>query len=166
MTWKGAFFLKIIAFSDSHRRSDRVDKLFEKTHLYTDLYIFTGDGLNDLENMFYIYPEKNILCVSGNCDVPATEAYVREVMCSGKKVVFTHGHMQHAKFGMGGLVNLAKQTGADVVIFGHTHEKKCTYEDGVYYINPGSLGIPNDGTPSYAVIDISEAGVLCSHVTL
>ncbi len=158
--------MKIIAFSDSHRRSDRVDKLFEKTHLYTDLYIFLGDGLSDIENMFYIYPEKKMICVSGNCDFSATEPFVRETVCEGKKIVCTHGHMQRAKFGLSGLENLAKQTGADVVLFGHTHEKKCEYIDGVYYINPGSLGIPHDGVPTYAVIDVSEKGVLCSHVAL
>lgn len=158
--------MKIIALSDSHRRSDRVDKLFEKTHLYADLYVFTGDGLNDIENMFYIYPGKKILCVSGNCDIAATEPYVRQTECCGKTVVITHGHMQRAKSGLGGLKSLARDTGAEVVIFGHTHEKLCKYEDGIYYINPGSLGVPHDGAPSYAVIDISEKGVLCSHVAL
>lgn len=158
--------MKIIALSDSHRRSDRVDKLFEKTHLYADLYVFTGDGLDDIENMFYIYPEKKILCVSGNCDFAAREPFVAQTALCGKNIVITHGHIQRAKSGLAGLKRLAADTGADIVIFGHTHEKTCTYEDGIYYINPGSLGAPHDGVPSYAVIDVSEKGVLCSHVAL
>lgn len=158
--------MKIIAFSDSHRRSDRVDKLFEKTHLYADLYVFTGDGLDDIENMFYLYPEKKIYAVAGNCDFSSMEPFVREFEASGKKIVITHGHYQHAKFGRSGLEKLARDTKADIVIYGHTHEKKCEYVDGVYYINPGSLGKPNDFDPSYALIEVLPSGVLCTHCTL
>ena len=38
---------------------------------------------------------------------------------------------------------------------------KILYEDGRYYVNPGSLSKARDGSRnSYAVIDIEENGIL------
>ena len=159
--------MRIVAFSDSHRHSQNVHKLFEETHLTTDLYIFLGDGESDLENIVYLYPDKKILSVAGNCDAASLKPQMSTVEVAGKKILFTHGHVQGVDYGMSRLKSVAKQNGADVVLFGHTHERRCDYEDGIYYINPGSIGSPRDGlAPSYAAIDIIPAGVLCTHVDI
>ena len=159
--------MRIIAFSDSHRYAQNVHKLFEATHLTTDLYIFLGDGENDLENIRYLYPDKKILCVAGNCDFMSLEPGVNTAEVCGKKILFTHGNNHDVDNGISRLKSLAQQNGADVVLFGHTHHRECLYEDGVYYINPGSIGSPRDGMPaSYAAIDVIPAGVLCTHVSI
>lgn len=159
--------MRIIAFSDSHRHSRSVHRLFEQTALTTDLYIFLGDGEGDLDDIPMLYPNKTVLCVSGNCDYYSMDPPVATVEVCGKKIVYCHGHLQHVGFGLSGLYGLAKDTGADLVLFGHTHERRCEYKDGVYYINPGSLGLPRDGlAPSYAAIDVLPAGILCTHAEL
>lgn len=159
--------MRIIAFSDSHRNAQNVHKLFEETHLTTDLYIFLGDGENDLENIVYLYPDKKILSVAGNCDAASLKPQMSTVDVLGKKILFTHGHVQSVDYGLSRLKSVAKQNGADVVLFGHTHERRCEYEDGIYYINPGSIGNPRDGlAPSYAAIDIIPAGVMCTHADI
>ena len=159
--------MRIIAFSDSHRHYQNVSKLFDQTQLTTDLYIFLGDGEGDLDNMQFLYPDKKILTVAGNCDYNSMEPFVGTIEVAGKRIIYTHGHLQHVGLGMDGLKKLAKDNGADVVLFGHTHVRRCEYEDGIYYINPGSLGKPRDGLPpSYAAIDIIPAGVLCTHAEL
>ena len=159
--------MRIIAFSDSHRHSRNVHKLFEQTQLTTDLYIFLGDGEGDLDDIRSLYPNKRIVSVAGNCDFASMEPFVGAVTVEGKKIIYTHGHHQGVGFGLGGLKKLAADNGADVVLFGHTHERSCEYEDGVYYINPGSIGKPRDCLPpSYAAIDIIPAGVLCTHAEL
>ena len=159
--------MRVIAFSDSHRHYQNVHKLFEATHLTTDLYIFLGDGENDLDNLIYLYPDKKILTVAGNCDSGSLAPGVGTADVCGKKIIFTHGHNHGVNYGMSELKRLAVQNGADVVLYGHTHERRCDYEDGVYYINPGSIGSPRDGLPpSYAAIDIIPAGVLCTHVDI
>ena len=81
-------------------------------------------------------------------------------------ILLTHGHLQNAKYGPDGLLRSARDNGCDLVIFGHTHEKLCEYHDGIYLVNPGSLGHPHDGVPSYAVIDVSQKGILVSHMEL
>lgn len=159
--------MRIVVFSDSHRNHQNVHKLFEQTYLSTDLYICLGDCEGDLDNIPYLYPDKQILSVAGNCDYGSTLPIVDKVTAAGKKIVFTHGHTQLVNFGLGRLKKLAKDNEADLVLFGHTHVRRCDYEDGVYYINPGSLGKPRDGLPpSYAAIDIIPAGILCTHAEL
>lgn len=158
--------MRIIAFSDSHRHAQRVRKLFEETYLTTDLYICLGDTQGDLDGIAQLYPDKRIMSVAGNCD-RIGDPLVGCVEAAGKKIVFCHGHFQQVGYGLSGLISLAKTNGADLVLYGHTHERRCDYIDGVYYINPGSLGQPRDGYgPSYAAIDIIPAGILCTHAEL
>ncbi len=159
--------MRIIAFSDSHRNSRNVHKLFENTALTTDLYIFLGDSEGDLDDIPMLYPDKKIISVAGNCDYSSMDPFVAVTEACGKKIVCTHGHLQHVSFGLSGLKKLAQDNEADLVLFGHTHERRCEYKNGVYYINPGSIGKPRDGKgPSYAAIDIIPAGILCTHCDL
>lgn len=159
--------MRIIAFSDSHRHYNSVHKLFEQTYLSADLYIFLGDGESDIENMHSLYPGKEILSVAGNCDYRSLNPAVGVTEVMGKKIVYTHGHLHLVNYGISNLKKLAEDNSADIVLFGHTHQRICEYENGVYYINPGSLGEPRDGrAPSYAVIDIIPAGILVSHAEL
>lgn len=159
--------MKIVAFSDSHRRSDRVHDLFERTQHYADMYVFCGDGLDDVENMFYLYPNKEIVQVAGNCDFGSFEQFSRIVTTPHHKIFVTHGHYQDVKYSLDRLYQTAKDNGCDIALFGHTHEKHCEYRDRIYLINPGSLGKPHYGeTAGYCVIDLSDKGVLVSHMEL
>ena len=159
--------MRIIAFSDSHRHAKNVRQLFEQTYLTTDLYIFLGDGEGDLDEILNIYPDRRILISAGNCDYCSKDPQIGITEVCGKRIVYCHGHMQHVGFGLSGLMKLADDNDADIVLFGHTHERRCDYINGVYYINPGSLGQPRDCLPpSYAAIDIIPAGILCTHAEL
>ena len=47
--------------------------------------------------------------------------------------------------------------GANVVLFGHTHVPLCLEEEGVLYLNPGSLTSPRGGShASYAILEIEK----------
>ena len=56
---------------------------------------------------------------------------------------------------------------ADIVLFGHTHERLEKYiptDDGGFYLfNPGSIG---GFKPSYGIINIADSGILLSHGSL
>ena len=47
----------------------------------------------------------------------------------------------------------APAEGAEVVVFGHTHEATCEFRDGVLYLNPGECGGWLHGTSSVAILD-------------
>jgi diadenosine tetraphosphatase ApaH/serine/threonine PP2A family protein phosphatase len=56
--------------------------------------------------------------------------------------------------------------GADLLVLGHTH---CAYEvkkEGVWVVNPGSLGFPADGDPraSYAILDTKTSQIAFGRV--
>ncbi|HNT26580.1 MAG TPA: metallophosphoesterase family protein [bacterium] len=47
-----------------------------------------------------------------------------------------------------------------LVVFGHTHQPLLREEEGILYLNPGSLGRPGvDGTPTYAVVTVAGGAV-------
>ena len=56
---------------------------------------------------------------------------------------------------------LAKTSGADIIIFGHSHDQFTKKADGALFINPGSAGRPGDGNPqaAYAMITVNPFSV-------
>lgn len=163
----GVKALRIIAFSDTHGRYDRVQSLIEATNENCGLYVFLGDNIRDADGIENMFPGIRILKVPGNCDYLSGYPQVAETVVEGKKIVATHGHLHGVKYGMDGIKSLAAQNGADIVFYGHTHCRSEVYSDGVYYVNPGSLSLPKDGKPpSYAIVDILDAGILTAVVDL
>ena len=133
-----------------------------------DAVIFLGDGLAEVEALAAEGGHPPILAVRGNCDSP-TSPYgcVREeemtVSFCGRRLLLLHGHTASAKSGMGGLVALARRHNADVVLFGHTHTPADVYlpeaEGGpLWLLNPGSLGHPGDGVPSFGRLVLGDDG--------
>jgi putative phosphoesterase len=60
---------------------------------------------------------------------------------------------------------IAHQVQADIVILGHSHRAVVRQVDGVWFINPGSVGRPDDGDPraSYAALEIEPQRVHVEH---
>ena len=67
---------------------------------------------------------------------------------------FSYGHPYNVKFGYENIIAEAKRRNADIVLFGHTHNQYTEYIDGLYIMNPGSVGMNGD----YGVIDITSKG--------
>ncbi|MCD7785666.1 MAG: YfcE family phosphodiesterase [Oscillospiraceae bacterium] len=159
--------MHIIAFSDSHGLHARVEDLIKKTKDTTDIYLFAGDVLKDVRNISEMFPRVKLVTVPGNCDYTSGDMPIQVVNAAGKKIILTHGHLHHVKYGLESLQELAYQNRADVVVYGHTHCRAVDYINGIYYVNPGSLALPKDGLPpSYATIDIfpNEKGILVATV--
>lgn len=158
--------MRIIVISDTHRKLDALYTIFERNE-NADFFIFLGDGERELDDIKLVYPYFKVLSVAGNCDFASMAPVVGEVHAMGKKIVYLHGHTHNVKYHPQGLSELARGAGADIVLFGHTHERYYKYADGVHYLNPGSAGNPRDGKPaSYAFIDITDAGIVCNHVNV
>jgi putative phosphoesterase len=79
---------------------------------------------------------------------------------AGKKLLMVHGSPDsieehiYPDTSEKRLKELARTANADVVIMGHTHLQMVREADGVSFINPGSVGRPDDGNPqtAYAVL--------------
>jgi S-adenosyl-L-methionine hydrolase (adenosine-forming) len=63
------------------------------------------------------------------------------------------------------LVELAQDHKAAVVVSGHTHQAFSYELDGVLYVNPGTVGRPDDGDPrpSYAILEVVSGSVMVQH---
>ena len=82
---------------------------------------------------------------------------------AGKKLVVTHGspesiieHIYHDT-PIERLKSLAKKAKADLIIVGHSHEQFWKQVNEGCFVNPGSVGRPDDGNPqaAYAVLSFN-----------
>ena len=151
--------MRIVVISDTHKRTGVIDKILsaqkEAKHVF-----FLGDHVADIEDFEYLYPDKRFHSVCGNCDFYSTVPSVGLEVLNGKRIFYTHGHNYNVKYGLSRLLEVAKANNYDIVLYGHTHIAKILYEDGIYIVNPGSPTSPREGKASYAVIDITESGIM------
>ncbi len=157
--------MKILVFSDSHGSTLFMRKALNM-HKDTEAVFFLGDGLADVDTLAYMFPRVAWIAVRGNCDFSplfrGSEANeVESITLNGFKIVATHGHRYYAKHGTGALKRLARDVGADIVLFGHTHnpyEEYVSDDEHPYYLfNPGSA---SGYSPSYGVITLDKAPLL------
>lgn len=158
--------MRIIVFSDIHKKLDAMLRIFEANE-NVDMFIFLGDGENELDDVKMLYPDKRILNVCGNCDYNSMSDNIGITNVMGKRIMFLHGHTHSVNYGTERVLDLARKNKVDILLFGHTHQRLLSYVDGIYLFNPGSASQPRDGKgPSYGFIDITDAGIVCGHKDL
>ena len=155
---KGEVCMRILVCSDSHGRADRLVLALEQQSR-AGILVFLGDGAADAA-FFAREPGKQAYLVRGNCDGVSCQLPLwQEFTVLDKKILCTHGHYSQVKFGLGELLRAGRERGADLVLFGHTHEPLVHYEDGLTLFNPGSI---YDG--QYGFVDITNAGIVCRNL--
>ena len=166
--------MKILVFSDSHNHPDLMEKAVRLNVGHgLDAVFFLGDGYSDFERVMAKHPGPKYYGVLGNCDsyrLLAGGSYEKTVELGGHRFLLMHGHKHGVKGGIGGAVNYAVSKGADVLLFGHTHEAfdepidaSADGSDGasVRAINPGSVGAWFGA--SFALLDLLPDGtIVCS----
>lgn len=156
--------MRILVFSDSHGRGSRIEAAIlehpEAKHIF-----FLGDKLSDIEDIEHLYPDHSFYSVAGNCDSIFSKNPYKTVTLAGKKILYTHGHTFSVKSGTERLIAYAKGIGADIVLYGHTHIPETTYDDGLYIINPGSVG-RGMRFDSFAAVDIESSGIMPSIIRI
>lgn len=158
--------MKIIVVSDSHNNFLSLNRIFSNFH--ADYYIHLGDGERELDLIASKYPEKKILNVKGNCDL-ASFTQNELLFCPTEKctIFAVHGHTYSVKSSLNMLKETARSKGANIVLYGHTHKHFCSYEDGLYIMNPGSTSLPRDGSkPSFGIIEITDSGIMTNIIDL
>ena len=125
---------------------------------HPDLCFFLGDGEGDLEDVRAKFPSLPFYAVRGNCDL--FSQLPQELRCAvgGIEIYAAHGHLHGVKHDrhFSSMKAAARKAGAEVALFGHTHEPALRQEDGLTLMNPGTAGGRN---PGYGVM-WKEDGVL------
>lgn len=153
--------MRVLVISDSHGDRRKMYNVIE-AHPDIDTVFFLGDGIREFEDICDIYPDKKLFSVRGNCDFisnrPSTD------LCNLGKglILYTHGNAYGVKSGLGNLIIAAKERGARIALFGHTHQRCAEIHNGVCLFNPGSLG----QSGSYGIVEISDDKINMSHYVM
>lgn len=151
--------MRILVVSDTHGDMHSLLRAV-KAQPKAEVIVHCGDGDEQLQTLKMMYKDKMIVGVSGNCDwssmLPATET----LSICGKKIFITHGHLYNAKMGLYQIASAAREQGADILLFGHTHMPLSEYDDGLYLLNPGSC---HGYYASYGYIDITDNGEIVTN---
>ena len=134
--------MKILVLSDSHAGLSFMRRCIDVVN--PDTVIHLGDYYDDGTAMAEEYPHITFYQVPGNCDAHRGYIHAPETCLEtlgGVRILMTHGHRHHVKQTLIRLVADARASGAELVLFGHTHSAYCQQEDdGLMVLNPGSCG--------------------------
>ena len=144
--------MRILVMSDTHGDFFGVSRAVERQRK-AECIFHLGDGERESDELYYRYPDKKLFRVRGNCDLGSTLPQNLEVCLEGKHIFATHGYAENVKYGLITLSYTARERGADIVLYGHTHCPSLEYENGMIFMNPGSI---RDGR--YGIIDIFPDG--------
>lgn len=148
--------MKLFIFSDSHGKPEKMLDAIARGH--PDLILHLGDGERDVMKIEKQFPAIPLRAVRGNCDLSSRLPETVFFIADGIKVLMTHGHLFRVKSTLMPLAEEASARGADIVLFGHTHEPLRTRLRDIHVLNPGSCG--QSFAPSYAELEITEKGEL------
>ena len=146
--------MKLLVFSDSHRRTARMMRVIENEK--PDAVIHLGDVADDVDKLRHTYPDLTLYAVTGNNDLYAEDPYTRIISLNGVRMFLCHGHTLRVRSSLLALLNSALQENCQIALYGHTHVEDICQESGVWIMNPGSISLPAYGKPSYLKIEITD----------
>ena len=137
--------MKICLVSDTHGNREILNDIYN-ANPNCNIYLHLGDSElpEDL-----IYP---FISVKGNCDYfldYPTHKIIKTPYCN---IYCEHGHI-HGR----GSVDLLKRNDCKIYLYGHTHIQRVEKVEDYYFINPGSVTRPRDGSNgTYMVLELSK----------
>lgn len=147
--------MKYLILSDIHGNRAALARTLQKEQ-DADAVCFLGDGLFEMEEMTGVFSAAPFYLVRGNCDASLRSPAECLVSLGGKLAFLTHGNGYEVKLTLQALKKAARQRGADIALFGHTHQPFYEYDDGLYLFNPGSLAFSYGGQGSYGLLFCEE----------
>ncbi len=158
--------MRILVFSDSHGNRRAMERAVREQPT-AEIILFLGDGAEEASEVQAALPKGKMMCmVRGNNDWCCSALDSDVLTVENKRIFFTHGHLLGVKYGLYQAVCAARSKEADILLFGHTHQSRMDYDDGLYIMNPGALSHSWNGAPSYGTIDLTPAGILMNIVEL
>lgn len=150
---------QIIVVSDSHKHNNTLNSIF-KAHPQINTCIHCGDIQDDYHKLNI----EHLYIVSGNTDFNDLNQELN-LNIEGVNIYISHGHQHYVDDGLDLLKEFASQHDFQLICFGHTHKALFTLENGIYYLNPGSVAFPRGGlflVPTYAILTIDSHEVQCT----
>ena len=130
--------MKLLILSDTHRSLGFAYDAIEKER--PDAVLHLGDHLTDAEELSFACQEPDFYYVPGNCDYAPTVPQSLTLELDGVRIFVTHGHLYGVKRDLTALAGAAKDAGARLALFGHTHRALLEEQDSLWLMNPGACG--------------------------
>ena len=141
--------MKISVLSDTHGNKKAIEKILPEIEK-SDLIVHLGDHFYDMDKFAPLIGEK-LITVYGNCDGGGEDKIIER---ENIKILICHGDKYRVKAGLTRIYLRAKEIGASLVLYGHTHNARVDFEDGVTLVNPGSM--THFGRKSYCQIELID----------
>ena len=142
---------KLGVIADSHRSRTNIRRALEKMG-DCQLILHLGDHDSDMDA--FGLPENRLLSVPGNCDPLSFAPGLRIFERDGVRVLMTHGDAYGVKFSLIRLALKAKEAGAHLALYGHSHVQRADDDGEVLCLNPGAL---KNG--AYAIVTLNKGKV-------
>lgn len=146
--------MKYLVVSDNHGDRESLVELLATYKGKVDGMFHCGDS--ELEPTDELW--QDFLVVTGNCDYYPEYKKEQVVSIGSDTILMSHGHLTNVRFSLDQLLYRAQEVGANIALFGHTHELGVELIDGILALNPGSIRLPRGRyqIKTYAIIDSSE----------
>ncbi|CQH62087.1 MJ0936 family phosphodiesterase [Halobacterium hubeiense] len=123
-----------------------------------ELVIHAGDFTTETALDAFYDAADQLFAVHGNADQPAVRDRLpeaRTLEAGGLRVAVTH----RQRGGTTGLAMFGRESGADLVVSGHTHQPTVTETEDVTLLNPGSHADPRGNPAAHAELHPDNGGV-------
>jgi uncharacterized protein len=140
--------IKVLVVSDSHGQAQLLNKIVQQVAAHR--VIHCGDFCTQVTEL----PDVPLTVVKGNCDF--AHAPNEAIWTTGKLCFYvTHGHQLRVKSTLCSIRDRARERGAQIACFGHSHFPVCEQVENLLLINPGSIVSPRRFPyPTYACVEI------------
>lgn len=141
--------MKLLVMSDTHTDMATMEEVINFRFKEVDAIIHCGDS--ELEASYF--QDKPVSIVKGNCDYDPGFLTEKIISIDDQTILIVHGHLHQVKSTILPLNYRAQEVGATVVCFGHSHLLGAEFQNGILFVNPGSLHKPRGRKEkSYAIV--------------
>ena len=163
--------VSVLVISDSHGEVPALTAVLDwacrEQHNAFAAAAFLGDGAEDLPDASaqagFTVPWYKVRG-NGDLNLSIPNSLLLEIPMEGgvtRKFFLTHGNRYNVDAGGQTLAAAAKDSGAEAALFGHIHIPHCSVVNGIFLLNPGSIGRSrSDAGPTFAVLDCPAKGPL------
>ena len=147
--------MKILIVSDTHRSLKNFKVAWEEESP-VDMLIHLGDIERQMSDLLDMVDCETYM-IAGNNDFLCGLDNEMVIEIGEYKAFLTHGHRYMVGYTDEYITEAAREHGADIAMFGHTHVPYINNED-LLLLNPGSMTYPRQSgrRPSYMVMEVDE----------
>ena len=157
--------IRLLVFSDTHLDTRRME--YAVNQVSPDIIVHLSDTIGDAAKIREKVPYMPFHMVKGNGDIQIAGELEKFITIENVKVFLTHGHKYHVKEGLFYLIRRARELGADLVLFGHTHGAAIVKGEGMTLMNPGQMQFHQERRrASYGIVTIDDGRFECEIVYL